>query len=456
MKLLNLIKEKYNRRQRLTFLVIGICNICNVACSSLVGPFYPPLAESKDVPATYYGLIFGAFNLSGMILSCIFGKKMNILGAKFMFDSSMILLSITNILFGFLNHVEDSNVFIGLSFSIRIIASIGTAGITTARNAIIAREFLETAGTTFAILEIFIGFGLMAGPIIGGLLLEQGGFTLPFAVFGGAQLIAAMTSVLFLPIQHIHYTEHRSSSGMLKLLCNHKISLFLLSVFSASFSLGFFDVALEPHLSILGATPVIIGTIFMMRGGAFTFSAPAMGYLCDYIIIPDIVVLVASLTCCIGFLFLGPAPFLLLDTSYATCIIAMILLGIGQGGEFVGSYTGAIRAALVAGFPDNLITYGLVSGLWSTAFYLGAFLGPTITGIMIDNLGFGWSSVVVLALHLLVAGNIMSYFCYNYTSDKTTDGISENIIETLQLLTTSGTYGSLEESYNSKKDTSKM
>lgn len=54
------------------------------------------------------------------------------------------------------------------------------------------------------------------------------------------------------------------------------------------------------------------------------------------------------------------------------------------------------------GFPNNIETYGLVSGLWTSTFALGAFIGPSVAGILLDNIGFRNGSMFIILLHLLV------------------------------------------------------
>lgn len=318
-----------------------------------------------------------------------------------------------DIAFGFLIYIDDILLFFVTSLALRIVASIGMGGLLTARNTIIAKEFFDNAGSTFAILEICIGLGLMTGPTLGAALMEYGGFTQPFIVIGILELNAGIASVMFLP-KHDIVTEEPNDSSFTKLLFNPKIIFFILGVLAASFSRGFYEVALENHLRMLGLTPVLVGSMFMLRGGTFTLSSPILGFLCDKVISPKYVVLISALCGCIGFLLLGPVPFIPLKPTVALCIIALSLLGVGGCGELVGGYTGSIRAALDGGLPDNIVTYGLVSGLWSTAYYLGDFLGPTITGVMIEYFGFGWSSTVILSLHFLVVLIILCYIYYRF------------------------------------------
>lgn len=54
------------------------------------------------------------------------------------------------------------------------------------------------------------------------------------------------------------------------------------------------------------------------------------------------------------------------------------------------------------GFLNNFETYGLISGLWTSAFALGAFIGPSVAGILLDNVGFRNGSMFIVILHLLV------------------------------------------------------
>lgn len=54
------------------------------------------------------------------------------------------------------------------------------------------------------------------------------------------------------------------------------------------------------------------------------------------------------------------------------------------------------------GFSNNLETYGLISGLWTSTFALGAFIGPSVAGILLDNIGFRNATMFIVFLHMLV------------------------------------------------------
>lgn len=55
------------------------------------------------------------------------------------------------------------------------------------------------------------------------------------------------------------------------------------------------------------------------------------------------------------------------------------------------------------GFPDNIETYGLISGLWTSTFALGAFFGPSVSGALFDSVGFRKATIFVIGIHVFVA-----------------------------------------------------
>ena len=40
--------------------------------------------------------------------------------------------------------------------------------------------------------------------------------------------------------------------------------------------------------------------------------------------------------------------------------------------------------------------------MWSSSFYLGSFAGPTFSGILVDNFGFRWTTVLFFTLFCIM------------------------------------------------------
>jgi hypothetical protein len=40
--------------------------------------------------------------------------------------------------------------------------------------------------------------------------------------------------------------------------------------------------------------------------------------------------------------------------------------------------------------------------MWSAAFYLGNFIGPTVSGISIDAFGFEWTTTILFGVYIFI------------------------------------------------------
>ena len=108
--------------------------------------------------------------------------------------------------------------------------------------------------------------------------------------------------------------------------------------------------------------------MFIVNGGIYAISAPLWGYLCDKKLPAIFVTLMGSVFIAIAFLFIGPAPFIPIETSVSLCIGMLLVHGLGFAAQLVAAFSSAHTEAVASGFPDNLQTYALVSGLWTTTF----------------------------------------------------------------------------------------
>lgn len=59
--------------------------------------------------------------------------------------------------------------------------------------------------------------------------------------------------------------------------------------------------------------------------------------------------------------------------------------GVGFAATLVSGFALAHREAVANGFPDNIHTYALISSLWTATFALGAFVGPSIAGVLVSE-----------------------------------------------------------------------
>lgn len=104
-----------------------------------------------------------------------------------------------------------------------------------------------------------------------------------------------------------------------------------------------------------------------------------------------------NLTITLAFVFLGPFPiFKTLKSTWRSITIATAFAALGYGPISVSTFGRAQRAAKKLGYEQDIATYLMISGLWSAAWYSSCFLGPTLAGILVDNLGFRQTTVILV------------------------------------------------------------
>ena len=164
-----------------------------------------------------------------------------------------------------------------------------------------------------------------------------------------------------------------------------------------------------------------IGAMFVVNGGVYGVAAPVFGMVCDRYS-PKSVAFLGALLMVISFGLMGPLPFLGIGKSKGLIIFTLVLQGIGLGAQVVSGFADAHRQAILNGFPDTIDTYGLISGLWTSVFALGAFVGPTLAGILFDAVGFPWAAMLIIGNQLLVMailGGLFIRTCYQIRTDYT-------------------------------------
>jgi len=364
-------------------------------------PFYPIEAEMKGCTPSEYGLVFGIFELVVFLVSPIIGANLNRLGIKVTLCTGIGAVGVSTVFFGLLDKLENGKVFLAFSFVLRIIAAAGNAAFLTGSFSLIAKEFPDNVATMFAILETFFGLGMILGPFIGGLLYELGGFILPFVILGGALVAATLFVVIMLPKERQAPPDSAEKPSMINAIKVPSIIMACYSVACAAASLGFLQATLEPHLREFKMNALQIGAMFVVNGGVYGVAAPVFGMVCDRYS-PKTVAFLGSILMVISFSLMGPLPFFGIGKSKGLIIFALVLQGIGLGAQVVSGFADAHRQAILNGFPDTIDTYGLISGLWTSVFALGAFIGPTLAGILFDAVGFPWACMLIIGNQLLV------------------------------------------------------
>ncbi|XP_023340181.1 MFS-type transporter SLC18B1 [Eurytemora carolleeae] len=358
------------------------------------------------------------------------------MGVKRTLNLGIALVGVILILYGCLGLLNSGEWFLGLSLILRIFEGCGNAAFLTASFSAIAQKFPTNVASMFALIELFFGIGEIVGPVFGGALYEIGGFTLPFAVMGSLLFTSSIFIFFFLPDTPSETLGPKPS--MLSALTKPAIVIALFKVGSAAASIGFLQTTLEPHLHDIKPygvplTPFQCGALFMVVGGTYGLSLPLWGMVCDSKLTrdsPKYVELFGSVLIAMGFMVLGPFKYLPFGKTLGSIIAGMSIHGLGLGASVVGGFTDVHKSAIRCGFPDTIETYGLVSGLFASVFAFGAFVGPTVGGILYDAITFRWAIMFIVGLEVVAFILIFTFLlmdCRNPTPvlDRSISTISE-------------------------------
>jgi len=408
----------FTREQWLTILTFVIVNFFNAMCASMQAPFYPREAAKKGLEVYAFGLVFGTFEMTVFLVSPFIGLGISRFGVKKTLNVGIGTVGLVLVAYGCLGFLQSGPLFLALSMGLRIIEACGNSAFLTGSFSAIARVFSDRVASMFSVIELFFGIGQIIGPVLGGLLYQIGGFTLPFAVMGSLLVFSAIAIHFIMP-EVSQPPSDGDKPGMSAALKKPGILVALFKVSTAACSVGFIQTTLEPHLTTLNPplTSLQIGAFFMVLGGSYGLSLPLWGYLCDLKVLrhsSKIVMGAGAALIILGFLIMGPCKWLPIEKSVTSIICGMILHGCGLGASLVGGFSDAHKSAIMGGLPDTIDTYGIVSGLWTSVFALGAFVGPVAGGFLYDAITFRWAIFMVVIAELVSLASIVAYIVSSF------------------------------------------
>lgn len=403
-------RKRYTYRQLMVIFTYIYGNFFLAACVSLQAPFFPQEAELKGATPTEYGLVFGVYELAIIVMSPVVGKLVGRSQPKLWIQIGLVLTGMMTVLFGFLDRAPYGAWFITLAFVIRILEGIGAASFTTPSYTATAEEFPHDQATILSFLETSFGLGLICGPTLGGWLYEVGGYTLPFFALGSALIFGAILNfaVCFGQSAFIHDPKERQA-GYLKILLSPGIMLDALCVVTSLTFIGYNAATLEPHLRQFHLTVMTVGSIFIITGTIYALTTPLWGRLCKSFD-TRILCLVGCIMCLIGFMIIGPLPLIPSQPSLFLIITALVLIGFGTGVKLVAALVGSFRYSThVLGMPDNKSTFGVCSSIYHTSTSVGAFIGPSFGGFLVEKVEYRNGTYFLLSFELLLILGLVTF-----------------------------------------------
>ncbi|XP_021079874.1 MFS-type transporter SLC18B1 isoform X3 [Mesocricetus auratus] len=379
-------RETSGRLSREQIYVLVSAASMNLGCMmaySILGPFFPKEAEKKGASNTMIGMIFGCYALFELLASLVFGKYLVQIGAKFMFIAGMFISGGVTILFGVLDQLPEGPTFIVMCF-------LGS-------------------------LEVFSGLGLIAGPPLGGFLYQSFGYEVPFILLGCIVLLMIPLNLCILPSYESDPGEH----SFWKLVTLPKVGLIAFVIISLSSCFGFLDPILSLFVLEKFSLPAgYVGLVFLGLALSYTISSPLFGLLSDRM--PNLrkwFLVFGNLITAACYMLLGPVPILHIKSQLWLLVLVLVVNGFSAGMSIIPTFPEMLSCAYENGFEEGISTLGLISGLVSAMWSVGAFMGPVLGGFLYEKIGFEWAAAIQ-GLWALISGLVMGLF-YLWEHSKT-------------------------------------
>jgi len=126
-----------------TALFLVLLSMLQSASVSQTGPFYPLEAEKKGIPNIYFGFIIATYAIVYIFSSIFTGRILSRVGRSRGLRYGLGMLICQLIILGSLYFVNNSNVFIAMSFLAQILGGIGAGANSTCSIAVISSFFPE-------------------------------------------------------------------------------------------------------------------------------------------------------------------------------------------------------------------------------------------------------------------------------------------------------------------------
>lgn len=377
-------------KKTVIFLLISAAIFTDMMVYSLLIPVLPSYSMTLGADKVQIGIIFGSFSLALLVFSVPFGILSDRIGRWPFMVIGMLSLALTNVIFAF-----SGNLYVLIAA--RLLQGMSGAATWSAGLALIADTFEPSErGEKLGLAMAAMSLGTLSGPVLGGLLYDNLGYTYTFVV---PSIIACAIGLLFLLNRIPSYCTVSERSSMAPILKTPYT--FVACAAAIVFAAATFGLV-EPYMPVyllesFKATPTEIGLIFgamsMLSVAAQPFVGKLYGNTGSRMLVAlglagSAAVIVVSMF--MPSLLLTGAIFALLGATMGFAITPMLpMLSDLYGGDAKSN------------------SQGFVYGMYNTLFSLGLAIGPFAGGILVAKLTLPLT-LSAHALLLLIVG-VCSY-----------------------------------------------
>ena len=349
----------------------------------LIVPVLPQYASSFGVGATLVAVVVSAFALMRLVTAPLGGALVNRFGERAMYVSGMLIVAASSLATAFAQDYAQLLVFRGLG-------GIGSVLFTIAASGLLVRYSPPSLrGRVSALWGGMFLVGNITGPLFGG-LLGQFGYRLPFVVYTGTLVLSAVVVGVFIGRRRATADAPPEQSAPRRLAEVIGDSAYRAALVSGAAN-GWVNFGVRSAViplfvaAAVSAEPWVAGAVIGVTALGNVLALQWSGRAADRI---------------------GRRPLIVWGALVAAAaFVAMIpitelvpLLAVGFVGGVGAGLMNPAQQAVVADVVGHGRSGGQVLSTYQMSQDLGTILGPIVTGLIIDGLGYGWAFGVAAAL----------------------------------------------------------
>ncbi len=355
---------------------------------NLLAPLFPFMAEEKKISESTVGMIFSSFAISNLLLTVLTPYLTHIMGRQNLFILGVLIEGSCTCWFGLLEFINHRELFIFLSFTVRLLQGAGAAIVQTLIYSLTASISDDSnMEKNFGYIEIGISIGIALGPLFASIGYYMFGFNFPFLISGFMELcLILLVSSLEIKDDDDDDEKKESNFSIIHLILNRNIILTFVASMMDSISISFTYPVFAKHLSKnYNLKPEQTSLFFMIVTIAYFISLQFLGYI-NKLLGNRVTILLGTSFNGFFILFLGPSKFLPSNIY----IVVLGLIGLGFAGAFV-TIPAIIEIIFILTNEIKLeesTCQDLGSAIFNLGQYLGETIGPLIGGYLVEKNGF--------------------------------------------------------------------
>ena len=358
----------------------------------VIGPSLPALGDEFGAGTTMMSVAISGFAAARLVANLGFARFLERLKLRSVLWAGLMLQAACSAAAGL---APDYLSFIVL----RSISGLGSAAFTVASSALLLA--LAPAPVRGRAMSIFAGataFGMVTGPAIGGMLAVISP-RLPLVAYGGILAVAALATFFLLgsakdvtasrSAPTVGATSTTTGGALARMLADRLfVAALMCQVVSGWIFYGMRTATMPLDLAVLGYSAGVIGLLLSVSSLAQLVTAVTAGTVSDRVgrTAPLTVGLVLAVTSLVA-----------LDQAqiFVVAVVAFILLGLA-GGSVVSVSTAMLGDSRIGRTGFGVAAYWVASDA-------AAVVGPVVSGVLAEKIGFGAAYSVAGVLTLLAS-----------------------------------------------------